>query len=124
MKMESHLLRNKPKFEIILNQDDFQIINDADKNDSGRYSYSLTNSVELKTKKINWLVTGLDIAFELFITNTSFGNIYREKNRLIFKYNEQKKIILLTDCDMDKAMTTVGKLKSRLEQKTYTQHSA
>ena len=114
MKMESNLLRTKPKFEIILNQDDFQIINDADKNDSGKYSYSLTNSVELKTKKINWLVTGLDIVFEIFITNTSFGDIYREKNRLIFKYNKQKKIILLTDCDMDKTKMTVQKLKARL----------
>ncbi|MEZ4803009.1 MAG: hypothetical protein R2797_09575 [Gelidibacter sp.] len=115
MEKEIYQLRTTPKFEIILNEKIFHIINEDDKNDSGTYSYSLTDSVELKTKKINWIVTVLDVIFETLITNTSFGSIYREKNRLIFNYNNQKKIILLTDCDMDKAEITIQKLKAKLK---------
>ncbi len=38
MEMESSLLRSKPKFELILKEQAFQIINDSDKNDNGVYS--------------------------------------------------------------------------------------
>ena len=48
MSSKKNILRVNPKFEIVLNENDFKIINDDDKNDNGTYSYSLTNSIELK----------------------------------------------------------------------------
>jgi len=67
MTIQSITLRKNPSFKIILNDENFEILNEADKDDNGFYFYKHIDSLELKHKGINWFVTLLDVIVHFFL---------------------------------------------------------
>lgn len=72
------------KLEVQLRENEFEIVNDADKKDNAIYQYALADSLELKTGKINWFVTAISFIVEFFIVEASSGGVKREKDKLLF----------------------------------------
>ena len=110
MKSESIFLRNQPKLQFIFNEKSFEIINDANKNDNGNYSYELLNSVELKKERTNWLISILSILIDFF-TASGNGDFYREKKQLDIKHKKKHLTIVLRESDLIQAELITQKLK-------------
>lgn len=114
MKNESITLRNQPTLKFRFNENNFEIINNADKNDNGIYSYKLLNSVELKKERTNWLVSILSILIDFF-TASGNGDFYKERNQLDIKHKKKHLKIILRESDLTKAELITQKLKTELK---------
>jgi len=112
MEIENITLRNKPKLEIILKKNNFEIISE-DKNDSGIYFYKFTDSIRIEKRKINWGITILSYVFE-FLYLDLIGDEYWKKRKLRFKYNDSEKEINIEKCDKNKTELTIEKIKLQL----------
>ena len=113
MKTELIVLRNQPKLQFIFNEKNFEIINDADKNENGKYSYELMNSIKLKKKRINWLISILSMVVDFFMASGN-GGFYKEKNQLEIKHKKKHLRIILQESDLTKAELIVQKLTTKL----------
>ena len=114
MKNESIVLRNQPTLKFLFNESNFEIINNADKNDNGIYSYDLLNSVELKKERTNWLISILSVLIDFF-TASGNGDIYKEKHQLDIKHKKKHLKIILRESDLDKAKLITQRLKTELK---------
>ena len=121
MNTETVILRDNPKFKIVVSTNQFEITDKAHPNTSITYSYDLTDKIELNKERTNWLLTVLSYVVEFFTgTAIGAGGLYKEKNKLGIIYNGQSKEILLTNCDINKAIEAIEKISSRLNKNTYT----
>ncbi len=114
MKSEAIILRNQPTLKFLFNENNFEIINNADKNDNGIYSYESLDSVELKKERTNWLISILSIFIEFF-TTSGFGSFYKEKNQLDIKHKKKHLRIILSESDLTQAELITQKLKTELK---------
>jgi|SRR5690554_840486 len=114
MKSETIILRNQPTLKFLFSESNFEIINNADKNDNGIYSYESLTAVELKKERVNWLISILSIVIETLATNR-FGNFYREKNQLDIKHKKKHLKIILSESDVTQAELIIQKLKTELK---------
>ncbi len=112
--INSTIIRNKPRLEVILNEIDFEIINDQNENQNGVYLYELTDYVVVEKKKINWLITTLSYIVELVLSDVGGGDTYHAKNKLKFNYNKSEVKILLVDCDIKTVESLTKKLNLKL----------
>jgi len=114
MKNESIILRNQPTLKFLFNESNFEIINNANKNDNGIYSYDLLNSVELKKERTNWLISILSIVVDLF-TESLNGGFYKDKHQLDIKHKKKHLKIILSESDLTKAELITQRLKTELK---------
>lgn len=80
-------LRNQPTLNFRFNENNFEIINNADKNHNGIYLYELLDSVELKKERTNWLISILSIVIDFF-TASGNGYFFKEKSQLDIKHKK------------------------------------
>ncbi|MGS2740846.1 hypothetical protein [Sinomicrobium sp. M5D2P17] len=111
--MEKIVIRNKPKCEIVLLKDSFEVLDSLDRENSGVYFYDKTKHFSLTTTRINWLVSIFSFIVNL-LTGSVAGGIFREKNQLKFKYNHVEKQIILDESNLKKAKMVQNKISSRL----------
>ncbi|MFD0963182.1 hypothetical protein [Pseudofulvibacter geojedonensis] len=81
------VLRRKPFFLIKVEEYTFEIKNEEDKNNDGKYEFDQIASFELQNKHVNWIVTTLSYIID-FIGGPS-GQIYKEKNLFKFYYKNE-----------------------------------
>tara|TARA_R110002049_G_C8942197_1_gene545121 strand:+ start:432 stop:776 length:345 start_codon:yes stop_codon:yes gene_type:complete len=114
MKNESITLRKQPILKFLFNENNFEIVNNADKNDNGIYSYELLDSVELKKERTNWLISFLSMVVEVF-TSSGLGDFYKEKNKLEIRHKKKHLRIILSESDLTQAELITRKLKIELK---------
>ncbi|MCF6279387.1 MAG: hypothetical protein L3J14_03485 [Flavobacteriaceae bacterium] len=114
MNFEFEILREKPKFEIILNKASFEILNYQNKNDNKIYLFEHINSINIERKRINWLVTIFAFITDIF-TSSATGEIYKERDKLIIDYGNKRHEVFLTNCDINKAEKVVEKITIKVK---------
>lgn len=107
------VLREKPLFEIQIQEHGFTINNDADKNDNGLYEFEKIDDLKFEKKRINWFVSISSFIVDLF-SGSATGGIFKEKNQLKFKYNTIDKRILLDQCDVKKTEKIVQEINRQV----------
>ena len=115
MNNETVVLRDSPNLKIVLSENQFEITNEANKSTSGIHFYSLTDSIELKKERTNWLITILSYIVDLLTGSAaSSGGRFKEKNRMVLFYKGKRKEISLVNCDIEQAGQLIKNIKSRL----------
>lgn len=114
MSPETIFLRRKPVFKVVLSEDHFDIINDADHHDNGDYVYESVSNLKLQHKGVNWFVTILNSIVSFFFVGIE-GELWKDKDSLLFTYNGVKKRVLLINCDMIKAEQLVKRIQNRVD---------
>ncbi len=107
------LLREKPLFEIQIQERGFLICNDADQNDNGLYEFDKIDHLRIEKKRINWFVSISSVVVDFFL-GAGTGDIYREKYRLRLNYADTEKHIMLDNCDMKATERAIQKIKSHV----------
>ena len=110
-------LRNTPELKVILNKEEFEIVDISDPKNSGIYSFGKLKVVEFNAERTNWWFSILTIILDLFI----FGGprVYKRKANLNLKMKKLNLKILLIDADLEKAKKITYLLNNH---KTYTEH--
>ncbi|WP_431472168.1 hypothetical protein I5168_00905 [Nonlabens sp. SCSIO 43208] len=95
-------LRNKPELKIILNKDEFEIVDVSDPKNSGIYSFGKLKKAELNAERTNWLISTLSIIVDLF-TGGGVGGKFKDKANLNLEIENQNLKVWLVDADFEKA---------------------
>ena len=112
-------LRNKPELKIILNMDEFEVMDISESQNSGIYSFADLKNVELNEEKTNWLFSAFTLIIDL-ITSSNFSKKYKTKANMEVEMKNQKLKIWLMDADFKKAKIVTDMLN---EKKAYTQQN-
>ena len=99
---ETVALRNKPELKIILNKNEFEIVDASEPKNSGTYSYAEIKTAELNSEKTNWFISVLSIIVD-FITGGGNGRKFKTKANLMLKMENQNLKIWLNNADFGKA---------------------
>lgn len=104
-------LRNKPELKIILNKNEFEIVDVSEPKNSGIYSFGKLKNVELIAERTNWLFSAFTIVVDLF-TGSAFGGKFKSKANLNFSMENRNLKIWLIDANFDKAKRVTELLNS------------
>ena len=100
-------LRNKPELKFTLESDEFNLVDVSEPKNSGTYSYSEIEKVELNKEKTNWiysiftLIADFTLSFVGF--DTGAGGKYKDKANLKIKLSGRTLKIWLTKADFAEA---------------------
>ncbi|WP_198519319.1 hypothetical protein [Nonlabens sp. MB-3u-79] len=111
-------LRNKPELKIILNENEFEIVDASEPKNSGIYSFGKLKNAKLNVERTNWLITTLSIIVDLF-TGGAVGGKFKDKANLNLDMENLNFKVWLINADIEKAKRVTELINSK---KTYTQH--
>jgi len=95
-------LRSKPKLKIILNEDEFEIVDASEPKNSGIYSFGELKNAELNAERTNWFISILSVIVD-FLTGSGNGGKFKTKSNLKLEMEKQNLKICLIDADFVKA---------------------
>ncbi|MGS0527725.1 hypothetical protein ACU8V7_23600 [Zobellia nedashkovskayae] len=109
--IETIELRNKPELKIILNADEFEVIDAAKPRNNGKYLFRKIRNVELSKERTDWLVSSIAFLASIF----THGNLETYKNRanLTLETDSQTLKIWLGNADYEKAQSVMRLIKSK-----------
>ena len=110
MQIKKFTLNKNPKFIIILNRTNFEVISEIDVSDNGIYEFANCTNFNLKRKKISWLATFIDTIVHLFTDNIPSG-IQNENDSIHFLYNGNPKQFIVNDFDMLKVEEVCNRIR-------------
>ena len=111
--LETYLLREKPELKLILDQDNFEIIDFYDRKNTGVYSFKSLKNIELRTQQINWLFSIFSWIVDVFLP-ISEGGIYRDKAIMIIHLADKKLKMSLHESDFEKARSLANSMKIKI----------
>lgn len=100
---ETIKLRNKPELKIILNKDQFEIVDPSDPKNNGIYLSKELKNVQLNEESTKWLFSGLTLIFEFLLGVAAGGGKFKRKAHLNFEMENQVITVWLIDADFEKA---------------------
>lgn len=112
-------LRTQPELKIILNKDEFEVVDISDAQNSGIYSFTHLKGVELNAEKTNWLFSAFTLIVDLF-TGSAFSKKFKSKAHMDVEMDNRRLKIWLIDADFEKAKIVTELLNGK---KAYTQHN-
>lgn len=115
--MQNFILNNYPKFIIILNETNFEVISEIDSNDNGIYEFANCTHFNLKRRKISWLATFIDTIAHLFTDNIPSG-IQRENDSIHFLYNGNPKQFIVNNFDMLKVEEVCNRIRFKTRKQS------
>ncbi len=115
MEIEKILLRDNPKIEITINENEFVIFNE-EKQLRKVFFYEKINSIELIEKKTNWFVTFLSFLVG-FLFESLPGSLYKDGKKLIINHENDKTEISLNNCDTETTRLFVNKINLKIDTK-------
>ncbi|WP_289062620.1 hypothetical protein [uncultured Zobellia sp.] len=105
-------LRNKPELKIILNENEFEIVDISEPKNSGIYSFGELKNTELNAERTNWLISTLSIIVDFF-TGSATGGKFKKKANLNFEMKNGNLKIWLVDADFEKAEKVTELISSK-----------
>ncbi len=112
-------LRNKPELKIILNTDEFEIVDASEPQNSGTYTFRQIKSVALHAERTDWFISALSFIVGFFTASAGGGN-FKDKANLQLEMVDRTLKIWLTDADFKKAERIAELINTK---KTYTQQN-
>ncbi len=116
---ETIALRNKPELKIILNTDEFEIVDVSEPQNNGTYTFIQIKSAALHAERTDWFISALSWIVDLVAGSAVGGNFKNKANLQLVMVNRTLKI-WLTDADFEKAERIVELINNN---KTYTQQN-
>lgn len=111
--MVKFILRNNPVFEIILNEDSFEINNTDYRFINGNYRFDEFKSIELIDKKLDWFSTIFGNLIGFFLGGQS--GYETAEARFKFHYHSGKKLeVKLINCDLEIANQILKQIKTKI----------
>ncbi len=113
LKIKRFVLRNNPIFEIVLNEDSFEINNSDYTIHNGIYHFDEIQSVEFLKSQMDWFPTVLGNLIGLIA-----GQFGRQKtdDRFVFKFHSGKKMeVKLIKCDIEIVKELFHQLQKRID---------
>ncbi len=111
--MEKFLLRKNPLFEIIVNEDSFEINNTHYIFNNGIYKLDEIKSAELIDKKLDWFSTFFGNIIGFFLGGQIGYEISEAKFEFHF-YSGKEMEVKLIDCDVETVDELFQQLQKRL----------
>ena len=105
-------LRNKPELKIILNEDEFEIVDASEPKNSGIYSFGELKNAELNAERTNWLISILSVIVD-FLTGSGNGGKFKTKSNLNLEMEKRNLKIWLIDADFVKAQRITELINSK-----------
>ena len=105
-------LRNKPELKIILNKDEFEIVDASEPKNSGIYSFGEIKNAELNVERTNWLISILSVIVD-FLTGSGNGGKFKTKSNLNIEMVNRNLKIWLIDADFVKAERVTELINSK-----------
>lgn len=112
-------LRNKPELKIILDTDEFEIVDSYEQNNSGIYSFRDLKKVVLNSERTNWLFSIFTIIISFFFGGAIEGGKFKNKSNLEIQILNRNLKIWLIDADFEIAK----KVTEILSRKTYAKNN-
>ncbi|GGE02121.1 hypothetical protein [Planktosalinus lacus] len=112
-------LRNKPELKIILNTDEFEIVDASQPKNNGIYSFSEIKSVELNSERTDWFISTLSQITDFLMGGTGNGGNFKNKANLKLRLTDRNLKIWLNDANLRKAERVKVLINSK---KPSTQH--
>ncbi|GFZ77835.1 hypothetical protein GCM10011531_04110 [Aquaticitalea lipolytica] len=106
------VLRNKPELRIILNNDEFEIVDASEPKNNGIYSFGELKNVELNAERTNWLISILSVITD-FITGIGNGARFKDKSNLNIEMENRNLKLWLINADFGKAEKLTELIKSK-----------
>jgi hypothetical protein len=95
-------LRKKPELKIVLNKNEFEIIDASEPKNNGIYSFGELKNAELNAERTNWLISVLSVIVD-FLTGSGNGGKFKTKSNLKLEMENRELKIWLIDADFVKA---------------------
>jgi hypothetical protein len=105
-------LRNKPELNIVLNNDEFEIVDASEPKNSGIYSFGELKNAELNAERTNWLISIFSVIVD-FLTGSGNGGKFKTKSHLNLEMENRKLKIWLIAADFIKAQRVTELLNSK-----------
>jgi hypothetical protein len=96
-------LRNKPELKIILNQDEFEIVDVSEPNNNGIYSLRHIQKVVLNEEKTNWIFSIFTLIVEFLPGSALVGGTFKNKANMEVEMVNRNLNIGLINADFEKA---------------------
>ena len=116
MQIKKFTLNKNPKFIIILNETNFEVISEIDVKDSGIYEFKNFTHFKLKQRKISWLATFIDTIVNLFFDSIPSG-IQEENDSIHFLYNGNPKQFIVNNFDMIKVFEVSNSIRFKTKER-------
>jgi hypothetical protein len=110
------ILKNRPKLEITLQEEGFEILDNSAQSNNGIYSYSNLKSVKINKKLTNWFLSIISYIPVGFMGSAK-GEIIINKANLKIKLQKRTIKLRLKDADMTKAEFIKQKLNEKIIKK-------
>lgn len=108
--MGDYFLREKPELKIIVNKNDFEIIDYYETKNSGKHVCTTFLYATIVPESTNWLVTITSYLFSSFMI--SDGSLYKNRPKLHIDLVDRTIKINLFDVDLKYAMKIVAVLNA------------
>lgn len=96
-------LRNKPELKIILNTNQFEIVDASQPKNNVIYSFIDIKSIELNAERSDWFITTISYITDFLMGGTSYAGNFKNKANLKLNLTDRKLKIWLNDADFRKA---------------------
>lgn len=107
------LLREKPKLEVTILEEEFQITDESKGQKIESFKYRDINALLFQPRKIDWLTTAISILVGYFFMESSLGTLKKNKAMIRFNQGNEEREIPLGNCNN----RVIHKLYSRLQFK-------
>ncbi|MBU2946231.1 hypothetical protein [Zobellia uliginosa] len=105
-------LRNKPELKIILNSENFEVIDAAKPRNNGTYVFRHIKKLELNEERTDWFISVMTFIVGLFVGGHATGT-YKNRANLKIETDNQKLQIWLDNVDFSKAQKVMRLIKSK-----------
>ena len=109
-------LRNKPELKIILNREEFEVLDVSEPKNSGTYPFRQLKKVNLNAAKTNWLFSAFTMIVDFFV-GSGVGGKFKSKANLELEMENRNLKIWLIEADFEKAKKATELLN---EKKSFT----
>ena len=111
--MEELLLRKSPELKIIIDQDQFEVIDTFAPENNGVYSFKNVQQIQFNQTRTNWFISIFNTLFSLFLDNISLAR-YKDKTHLLITLKKSTLKILLHDANSNKVKEAVGYIENKI----------
>lgn len=111
-----YILSKSPPLKIILNENEFEIINKQYTEESGVFLYSKLYDIKFQEKSTNHSSTAFSFFLGFFISGV-VGRILSNRERIFMNYNGRPKKVILMDFDRKKVIAAITEIQKKMSPK-------
>ena len=113
---EEYILSKSPPLKIILDKDEFEIINKQYTEESGVFSYSKLYEIKFQEKSTDHLSTTLSFILGIFIPGRA-GKKMNYRENIFMNYNGRPRKVILMDFERKNVIEAITQIQKKMNPK-------